>query len=191
MSKEKLEPKKDNKTDKAGTKPAKDTFKAPKKEEYKKIIRLAEADLDGSKKLIHVLTSIKGISWSYANAIVKALNLQNKQLAELSTEEMDKLKKAIENPQTAGIPSWLCNRQKDLKTGKDQHLLSSDLDLSGRMDVRRLKTIKCYRGVRHYFNYKVRGQRTRSRGANVRGRVGSSVGVIRKKTAPAKGGDKK
>ena len=181
MSKEKSEPKKD----KTRAKPSKDTFKAPKKEEFKKIIRLAEADLDGSKKLIHALTSIKGISWTYANAIVKALNLKNIKLADMPQEDMEKIKKAIENPQSIGIPEWLCNRQKDLKTGKSKHLLSSDLDLSGRMDVRRLKTIKCYRGVRHYFNYKVRGQRTRSRGENVRGRVGSSVGVVRKKTPQA------
>jgi ribosomal protein S13 len=54
------------------------------------------------------------------------------------------------------------------------------------MDVESLKAKRCYRGVRHIHSYKVRGQRTRSRGANVRGRVGSTVGVVKKKIMPQK-----
>ena len=157
-----------------------------KKEEFKKIIRIAETDLDGSKKLEHALTSIKGISWSYARAIRNSLNLENIKLAELSEEDINKLKDILNNPEKFGIPSWLCNRQKDIKSGKDMHVLASDLELVKKMDIRRLKSLKNYRGKRHAFNYKVRGQRTRSRGANVRGRRGSTVGVVRKKLQPQK-----
>lgn len=172
MSKKKSEPK---------------TAKAPKQGEFKKVIRIAEADLDSNKKIEHALISIKGISWSYAHAIRKALGFDNVKLADLSDEDLDKIKKVLVNPKEYGIPSWLYNRQKDIVIGKDMHLLSHDLILAGKMDIRRLKNIRCYRGVRHFYNYKVRGQRTRSRGANVRGRVGSTVGVVRKKVKAKKG----
>ena len=162
------------------------TAKAPKKEEYKKIIRVAEADLDGSKKIEHALISIKGISWAYAHAIRKALGFENIKIAELSQEDIEKIKQVLADPQKFGIPSWLYNRQKDIATGKDLHISSSDIDLAGKMDVRRLKNMRCYRGVRHFYNYKVRGQRTRSRGANVRGRTGATVGVVKKKLKPQK-----
>ncbi len=160
--------------------------KAPKQGEFKKIIRIAEADLDGNKRIEHALISIKGVSWAYAHAIRKALGFDNVKISELSQEELEKLKEAISKPQNFGIPSWLFNRQKDIGTGRDMHLLSSDLVLAGKMDIRRLKNIRCYRGVRHFYNYKVRGQRTRSRGANVRGRTGATVGVVRKKLKPQK-----
>lgn len=154
--------------------------------ELKKIIRIAEADLDGSKKIEHALISIKGVSWAYAHALRKALGFKNIKLGDLSESEIEKIKEALKNPQKFGIPSFLYNRRKDIKTGKDMHLFSSELTLAQKMDIKRLKSIKCYRGIRHMFNYKVRGQRTRSRGANVRGRVGVTVGVIRKKTKPTK-----
>jgi small subunit ribosomal protein S13 len=166
MPKKKTEPKK---------------FKASKNPEFKKIIRIAEADLDGNKKIEHALISIKGVSWAYAHAIRKALGFDNVKLVDLPEEDIEKIRDAIANPQNYGIPSWMYNRQKDIFNGKDIHLVSNDLVLAGKMDIRRLKNIKAYRGVRHMFNYKVRGQRTRSRGANVRGRTGATVGVVRKK----------
>ena len=167
MSKKKVE----SKTPKKAKKPA----------EFKKIIRIAEADLDGNKKIEHALISVKGVSWAYAHAIRKALGFENVKLVDLSDEDIEKLRDALAHPHNYGIPSWIYNRQKDIATGRDMHLLSHDLILAGKMDVRRLKNIKAYRGVRHMFNYKVRGQRTRSRGANVRGRTGATVGVVRKK----------
>ncbi len=157
-----------------------------KKEEFKKIIRIAETDIDGSKKLEHALTSIRGVSWSYAKAIRKSLNLENIKFAELSEEQVKKIKDVLNNPEKFGIPSWLCNRQKDIKSGKDMHILASDLELVKKMDIRRLKSLKTYKGIRHSYNYKVRGQRTHSRGANVKGRRGSTVGVVRKKLQPQK-----
>ena len=160
--------------------------KPKQKVEYKKIIRVAEADLDGSKKLEHALISIKGVSWAFAHAIRKALHFDNKLIVDLSDEEINKIREVLANPDKFGIPAWLYNRKNDVKTGKDMHVLSSDLILSHKMDIQRLKAIRCYRGVRHFFNHKVRGQRTRSCGANVRGRTGATVGVVRKKLQPQK-----
>lgn len=45
-----------------------------------------------------------------------------------------------------------------------------------REDVEGMKRIRSYKGVRHEFGYKVRGQRTRSTG-----RGGAVVGVVRTK----------
>jgi small subunit ribosomal protein S13 len=158
---------------------------APIKGGERKIIRIAETDLDGNQRVEHALSHIRGVSWSYAHAIRNLAGMQNKKLADLSEEELNKIKGIMANPQTSGMPTWLLNRRRDLMSGKDMHILASDLVLAGKMDVKFMKTIRTYRGLRHSFNYKVRGQRTRSRGANVRGRVGGTMGVVKKKLAPA------
>lgn len=157
---------------------------APKEMEFKKIIRIGESDLDGNQRIEHALSHIRGVSWAYAHAIRNSLGLPNKKIVELSEEELNRIKEALVNPAKFGIPTWMFNRRNDLISGKNMHLLSSDLVLAGKMDVKFLKTIKTYRGVRHSFNYKVRGQRTRSKGANVRGRVGGTVGVVKRKLVP-------
>ena len=167
-------------------KDAKEVKKPKKAVEFTKIIRVAEADLDGNKRLEHALTSIKGVGWSYAHAIRKVLGFENKKVSELTDEDIAKIKDCLENPTKFNMPSWILNRRNDLRTGQDFHLLSSSLILSQNLDVKRLKSIRSYKGVRHMYNYKVRGQRTRSRGANVRGRTGSTVGVVKKKQQPAK-----
>jgi small subunit ribosomal protein S13 len=167
---------------------------AVKPVEFKKIIRIADADIDGAQRFEHALSHIRGVSWAYAHAIRNALNLPNKKLADFSEEELNKVKECLMNPHKYGLPVWMYNRRKDINTGRDMHLLSSDLVLAGKMDVKFLKTIRTYRGVRHSFNYKVRGQRTRSKGANVRGRVGGTVVFVKRKLAPgaaAKGKEEK
>lgn len=159
---------------------------AEKKRESFKIIRIAESDLSGNKRIKQALTKIRGIGWTFSNAILKKLNFSNKLVGELSEEELNKIRDLLSNPAKYEIPSWMFNRRKDKRTGKDIHLFSSDLFFVRKMDVESLKKIKTYKGVRHINNYKVRGQRTRSRGANVKGRVGSTVGVVKKKQAPQK-----
>ena len=46
-------------------------------------------------------------------------------------------------------------------------------------DIRKMKKIKCYKGVRHSLGQPVRGQRTRAHF-----RKGRSIGVTRAKIAP-------
>jgi small subunit ribosomal protein S13 len=60
------------------------------------------------------------------------------------------------------IPSFLKNRQKDFTTGKDEHLFGPDLTLKGEFDIKRLRKIKSYKGIRHTNKLPVRGQRTKS-----------------------------
>jgi small subunit ribosomal protein S13 len=70
----------------------------------------------------------------------------------------------------------MLNRQRDLETGEEIHLTGQQVTLTLKDDVDRLRTMKCYRGVRHATGNKVRGQRGRSNG-----RGGLTLGVNRKK----------
>jgi len=146
-------------------------------EGFKHIVRIAGCDLDGTWKLLPALTRIKGVSFSFANAIVRVLELDpNVRLGWLSDREIEAIKDVIANPKKYGIPSFLYNRQRDLETGEDLHLVGADLEWRQRLDIERLKRIRCWRGWRHSLGLKVRGQRTRTTG-----RKGRTVGVIRRK----------
>ena len=143
----------------------------------KKIIRIAKEDLDGDLPIERALWKIKGIGKNFAHAIRVALGYDSKKkLGELSEEEIKKLEDCIYNPKKYNIPSWLYNNRRDLETGEDMHLVSSELALKIKTRIDFLKKIRCYRGVRHWLNWPVRGQRTRAHF-----RKGATVGVQRKK----------
>jgi small subunit ribosomal protein S13 len=93
----------------------------------------------------------------------------------LSSADVEKIEDIITNPVKYGIPAWLLNRQKDLETGKDIHLLGSDLVLQTKNDIDQMKKIKSWKGFRHSYGLKVRGQRTKSTG-----REGKAMGVKKK-----------
>ncbi len=127
------------------------------------------------------LTKIKGISWSFSNAICKALNInKNRKISTLKEEEIKKILDFIKNPD---LPEWLLNRRKDLETGLNQHLITTDLDLKREFDIRRMKKIKSYKGIRHALGLPVRGQRTKAHF-----RKGRAIGVSRAKVKPGKKG---
>ena len=70
----------------------------------------------------------------------------------------------------------MLNRQRDIESGDELHLIGQDLRMVQDEDISRLRAIKSYRGIRHAGGHKVRGQRGRSNG-----RFGLSLGVQRKK----------
>jgi len=145
--------------------------------EFRHIVRVTDTDIDGTLKVGYALTKIKGVSISLANAILKKAEVNPEiRLGLLSEEQVRKIEDILENPTKYGIPSWLLNRRKDLETGKDLHLLSSDLVLRTKMDIDLMKKIKSWRGYRHAHGLKVRGQRTRTTG-----RTGKTVGVRKKR----------
>jgi small subunit ribosomal protein S13 len=153
----------------------------------KELVRIANADIPGKKTLYHALRSISGVSYSFSNAICKILKLKDKQkIGELSDQELQRIEQLIRKPE--GVPQYLLNRRKDLETGKNLHVIGTDLKLQKEFDVRLMKKIKTYRGMRHAFGLPVRGQRTRGNF-----RKGVAVGVMKKatKVAAAAGGDKK
>ncbi len=148
----------------------------------KEIVRMFGVDLHGDKELERELTKIKGVGINFSRVLRRALGFNPKvKVGELSEEELKKVEDCILHPEKYGIPNYFFNRRKDLQDGKDKHLVAGELELAIKRDIEFLKDIRCYRGVRHMFNYKCRGQRTKSRGANVRGRTGKTVGVSKKK----------
>jgi len=145
--------------------------------EFRHIVRVIDTDVDGTLKAAYALRKVKGISINLANAILRKAGVDPEvRIGVLSEEQVDKIEDVINNPSKYGIPSWLLNRRKDLETGKDLHLISSDLVLRTKMDIELMKKIKCWKGYRHAHGLKVRGQRTRTTG-----RKGKTVGVSKKR----------
>ncbi len=131
--------------------------------EVKQIVRIANTDLNGDINIFFALSRIHGVSYSFANAICNQLNLEKiKPIGSYSDEEIKKIEDAIKNPLKYNFPLFMLNRRKDVETGKDEHLLGSDLKLRKEFDVKRMKNIKSYKGIRHGLGLPVRGQSTRS-----------------------------
>ncbi|MEM4271462.1 MAG: 30S ribosomal protein S13 [Candidatus Pacearchaeota archaeon] len=125
-----------------------------------KLIRILDTDIPGNKNVYTGLTKIKGISWSFSNALCRVLNInKNKKVSELTEQDIRRIIDFVKNPT---IPDYLKNRQKDLESGANSHLLTTKLDLQREFDIKRLKKIRSYRGLRHSLGQPVRGQRTRS-----------------------------
>jgi len=145
--------------------------------EFRHIVRIAETDIDGTIKVPFALSKIKGIGTNLAHLIVKKAGINPETRAGfLSDDEIERIENVIANPTKHGIPEWYLNRRKDIETGKNLHLVGSDLTFKIKTDIERMKAIKCWRGYRHAYGLKVRGQRTRTTG-----RIGKAVGVKKKR----------
>jgi small subunit ribosomal protein S13 len=134
--------------------------KIVKEKHEERLVRILATDIEGKTNIYPGLTKIKGISWAFSNAICKKLNLpKNKKIGSLTEEEIKKLSEFIKNPQ---VPTFMMNRKFDFETGENKHYIGSELDLQKEFDIKRLKKIKSYKGIRHAANLPVRGQRTKS-----------------------------
>ena len=141
-----------------------------------RIVRIMSEDIEGKMKVYAGLTKIKGVSWGLANAVCKILKIdKDKRIGSLTDAEIKKISEFIKNPK---IPEFLLNRRHDFETGKDKHITGTDLELQKEFDIKRLKKIKSYRGIRHAANLPLRGQRTRS---NFRRNRSKSTGIKKKK----------
>jgi len=125
-----------------------------------KVVRILSTDIEGGMTLYSGFTKIKGISWGFSNAICNVLGLDKKRkIGSLTSDEIEKIVNFVKNPK---IPKYLINRRSDFDTGEDKHLAGIDLDLRKDFDIKRLKKIKSYRGIRHVAGLPLRGQRTKS-----------------------------
>jgi len=141
-----------------------------------KIIRIMSKDIRGNMNVYVGLTKIKGISWSFSNALCKVLKIdKSKKIGDLSEGEMKKIVDFIKNPK---IKPYIVNRRVDLATGEDNHLTGSDLELKKEFDIKRLKKIRSYKGYRHALNLPVKGQRTKG---HFRKNKAKGVGIRKKK----------
>ena len=148
--------------------------------EVKGIVRLAGKDLRGSLPLRRAIVSVKGIGINLGEVIsviaCKELSVtEESMVGELSEQQVEKLEHILKNPAEFGVPLRMLNRLKDLYTGNDVHLIGSDLTFTVKQDIDHEKDANTWRGYRHAYGQKVRGQRTRSTG-----RTGMTVGVMRK-----------
>jgi len=121
------------------------------------VARIAGIDLPKEKRIEIGLTYIFGIGRPTANKILEATGIDpNVRVKDLTGEQENALRTYID---------------KNIKTEGDLH---REVELN----IKRLKDIGCYRGVRHRKNLPVRGQNTKQ---NARTRKGPKRTVSRSK----------
>lgn len=120
--------------------------------------RIAGLDLPPHKRADIALTYIYGIGRSNVKILLQNANVdQAKRVKDLSEEEIGRIHKALE----------------------DNFKVEGDLKGEVAADVKRLREIGSYRGLRHIKGLPVRGQRTRSNARTKRGKR-KTVGALRK-----------
>lgn len=150
-------------------------------EETAFIVRIANTDLPGGLAVPLALSRIKGVGYGTALALCKVLGIDPAaRLGRLDRETISKIDRSLRDLPSIGFPPWMLNRRKDYESGRDVHLIGSDLLLAVREDIERMKRSKNWKGVRHALGLKVRGQRTVTTG-----RTGITVGVRKKKEQQA------
>ena len=154
-------------------------------QEYRHIVRIVGNDIPGERKTLVGLTQIKGIGYNFATAILDTLKINtNSNIGNLTDSNVQSIEKLILNPVEGNFPTWFLNRQRDIETGTNLHLLTSDIPFTLRNDIERERITASWRGYRHLSGLKVRGQRTRTSG-----RKGGAVGVAKGGLAAVRKGD--
>lgn len=109
--------------------------------------RIAGVDLPREKRVEIGLTYIYGIGRTSSNKILESAGVNpDIRVKDLSDEDVNKIRKAMENYKVEG-----------------------DLRRDVALNIKRLTEIGCYRGIRHRRGLPVRGQRTKT---NARTRKG-------------------
>jgi small subunit ribosomal protein S13 len=149
--------------------------------ELRYIVRLHGTGLDGTKKVPYALNGIKGVGINLAQSITKIAGINPEaRLGDLTDVDLRKIEEVLRNPLAQGIPFHMLNRRRDLRTGKDIHVLGPDLDLNLKDDIDLMKEIRSWKGIRHAQGLRVRGQKTRTTG-----RKGKAIGVSKKQRIAA------
>ena len=118
--------------------------------------RIAGVDLPRDKRVEVGLTYIFGIGRSTSNKILAVAGIDpDTRVRDLTEEEVNNLRKII-----------------------DTHHVEGDLRREVALNLKRLREIRCYRGIRHVRGLPVRGQNTKT---NARTRKGPKRIITRKK----------
>ena len=157
------------------------------------LIRIAGYDVEGSKNIYVGLTNIKGVSWSMSNVACLKLGIpRNKKISELTKDDIKRIEQFLVNPD---IQDYLKNRRKDAEVGETKHFIGSSLEIKKDFDIRNMKKIRSYKGLRHAAGLPARGQRTRShfrkKGRSVKRVKSGGAGVVPSTPKPAKSEGKK
>ncbi len=104
------------------------------------VIRVAGCNLPDNKSIFVALTDIYGIGVFRSRVICARVNIDlHKKVFLLNDDELRKIREVVSTFEVEG-----------------------DLRRNIFLKIKRLKDIKCYRGVRHRLGLPVRGQRTRT-----------------------------
>lgn len=124
--------------------------------------RIAGVNIPEDKIIEVALTYIYGIGRSSSKKILSQSKLDpNIRASKLSAQELNKLRGIIEG----------------------EHRVEGELRREAQLNIKRLKDINCYRGIRHIKGLPVRGQQTRTNGRTIRGNVRRTMGSGRKPAA--------
>jgi len=147
-----------------------------KDENFQYIVRIANTDIDGNKNIIHGLTSIKGVGMHISTLITNLTGIDPKlKIGDLKEPQIEKIRQTLDDLDNIA-PSWMLNHRKEYETGKNIHLIGTEIDTRLRDEINIMKKIRSYRGVRHERGLPVRGQRTRANN-----RTGLALGVSKKR----------
>ena len=126
------------------------------------MLRILGVNIPEEKRIEVALTYLKGVGISLSRKILKEAEIDfNKRGKEVTAEEINKIQKIIER----------------------NYKVEGELNRIVMMNIKRLKEIGCYRGLRHSKGLPTRGQRTKTNTRTVRGNVRKTVGSGRKKSA--------
>ncbi len=121
--------------------------------------RIAGINVPENKKIEIALTYIYGIGRSLSRKILQEAGIEpNRKASELNAKEISQLKEIIEK----------------------NYKVEGELKRMVMMNIKRLKDIGSWRGIRHLKGLPVRGQRTRTNTRTIRGNVRKTVGSGRK-----------
>lgn len=124
--------------------------------------RIAGVNIPENKRIEIALTYIYGIGRKVSKRVLDELKIDaNKRASALTAKEVNDLKDYIE---------------KNFK-------IEGDLRRQVMINVKRLKDIGAWRGLRHIKGLPVRGQRTKTNNRTVRGNVRKTMGSGRKPAA--------
>ena len=122
-------------------------------------MRIAGITIPNEKRLAYALTALYGIGIPRAKSVCAQAGVNaSTKTSELTPDQENDLRRAIETFKLEG----------DLKR-----------EVGG--NVKRLKDIKAYRGIRHIRRLPSRGQRTKTNSRTVRGNVRKTMGSGKKK----------
>lgn len=123
--------------------------------------RIAGINIPDNKIIEIALTYIYGIGRPLSIQILKEAEINsNKRTSQLSEQELNKIRKIID---------------------EKKYKIEGDLRREIMMNIKRLKEIGCYRGLRHIKGLPVRGQQTKTNSRTVRGNVRRTMGSGRRR----------
>jgi len=151
-------------------------------EDLRYFVRIGQTDLDGTKSVERALTDMNGIGQRAARIIANDVDIDRREtFGRLEDEQIEAIVDRVEGF-ADDVPEWLANHRNDFFDGETTHEIGTDLSLTRRQDINRMKMINAYKGVRHKRGQKVRGQRTKSTG-RTEGTIGVNVEAIKEEQA--------